>query len=247
MSAIVKRKDGKFTDIQGNLLEQVRPGVFRLADGREITRGKINDFVWCADKAKPPGITKQPKTMDLQGRVIGYHVRKDDDGNIIKQKVMDEDNLVVRGGRLWALHKLFNYPTSTISGYMPYWFGMGEGGATTDNTQNPLYPQDADTNLYSPVVFDAAQPAYADSGYKKPLTPGVFFITENVFSIIYTIVIPFAEGNGSGTTSLNELAMYLSPSQDVTETTFNLMSHVTMGSRPKTINDQYEFEWWIYL
>jgi hypothetical protein len=244
---IIKQQDGSYTLPDGTKLTAVRPGVFQTPDGRKIHRGLVRDFVWCADKMKPPQLATDPRSMDLRGRVVGYGITKNSDGTVTKKKVWDKDNLVVYNGRLWAFHKLFNFPASPIASYMPQWFSCGEGGCTTDNPRNPLYPQDNDTDMYSPVVIDVANPSYADYGKKKPLNPGVYFVTDQIISIIYTIYIDFQEANGAGQTSLNELGLFLSPSQDPTESTFWMFSHVCMSSFFKDVNSALELEWWIYI
>jgi len=246
---IIKQPDGSYALPDGTPLVCVRPGVYQTPDGREVHRGLVRDFVWCADKIKDPGLVaaKDRTSLNVQGKVTGYHIKKQDDGTVTKEKFMDKSNLVVYNGRLHCMHKYFDFPGSTIASYKPYWFSAGSGGCTTDNPQNPLYPQDHDTELYSIDVIDVANPLYADYGKKKPLNPGVFFITDQIIAKIWTIHIDFAELVGDGTVNLNELGMYLSPSQDPTESTFMLFSHVAFGTHPSTINDAYEFEWWVYI
>jgi len=216
-----------------------------LEDGRKIWKGRIKDETLrksFADKLQKPN-----PELGLRGAVRINHIRKNADGSEEIVETFEKSNLVVHNGRLWGFHKIFDYPASTIANYKPYWWSCGEGGATTDNPMNPLYPLDHDVALYSPVVLDPTNVTFADNGYKAPLAPGTNFITENIIAIIYSVYIDFNQATGAGTTNLNELGLWLAPTQDPTETTFMLLSHVCMATRPKTTADAYEFEWWLYM
>jgi len=209
-------------------------------DGRKTGVEKIEDRFGFGDKLGSPGNDK----FGLKGRVIGYEIDKK--GN--KEKFLDKSNLIVYNGRLWAWHKLFNYNNGILASYQPFWFGAGKAGVTSDGSNQPLVPNDHDVDLYAPVIFDAANPAYADMGKKKPVPqPGTFFVTQDIIALIYSIYIDYNELNEGGSVSLNELALYLSPTDGVNETEFLMLSHLCFGSKTKDPSTAYQFEWWLYI
>lgn len=156
--------------------------------------------------------------------------------------VVDKDNKIVFTGRNYLMQRLFNLPyemgINEKQSWLPRWFSVGSGGASESAPFQPIWPADEDVELYNLIVLNATPgPRYTTNGEKK-------LIDSVEFSSALTTKLTMTLDDTDAIDSLiNEAGLYVSESEEITETEFSLFSHVTFPTIPKSSMDSIIIEW----
>lgn len=168
-------------------------------------------------------------------------------------RIKKNDNLVFEGsnhivltGRHWLLQRTFNLPytptTDAQQNWLPLWFSVGSGGATEDNPFQNIFPTDEDINVYTPVkLVDTTDPVvapYSDTYYKKRISS---YSADSYLSLKCVLEVTYDEAVDE---YINEVGIFVAPTNLITETSFAMLSHITFPSISKTNLDQLTFEWY---
>lgn len=156
--------------------------------------------------------------------------------------IVDKDNKIVISGRNYLMQRLFNLPyqsgTNEKQNWLPRWFSVGSGGASESAPFQPIWPADEDTELYNIIVMDASGgPRYTINGEKK-LIDYVEFSSALTTKLTMTL-----DDTDAVNSIINEAGLYVSETEEITETNFSLFSHVTFPSIPKSSMDSIIIEW----
>ena len=208
------------------------------------------------------GIEEQLKPLDkTQMRGYVYTIHETRDGK--KELLGLDHNHIVLSGRKWLMQRAIGASmadTPNQHEWIIYWFGVGEGGANSSDPLNPLYTPDQQEDLVAPLrIQNNYYPEfrYCDEGRKK--TFKLFNnanaqmrydnINSEVLALFHLVVdlndcpyeLPYLG------VKINELALYVSPTNDSSETEFLMFSRYCMPTKFKSFNDRYIFLWYIYF
>ncbi len=156
--------------------------------------------------------------------------------------IVDKNNKIVITGRNYLMQRLFNLPyelgVNEKQTWLPRWFSVGSGGASETTPFQPIWPADEDTELYNILVLNpAGGPRYSSDG-KKKLIDSVEFSSSLTAKLTMTL-----DDTDAQDSIINEAGLYVSPTEDITETQFTMFSHVTFPSIPKSSMDSIIIEW----
>ena len=202
-----------------------------LNENIETTKIKIHDRV----KTPNDKVTEQNHRIILKGKV---KIKKND------ETILEKDNLIVLSGRHWLMERMFGLPYSLEDQKHLWnisWFSAGSGGATEDAPMHPIWPADEDKDVYYPVDFreiDALN-GKVSSTQRHKLIDSIEFVSYNTAKVTMTIDFEDCED-----CYINELGLYSAPSESVDNVLFDMVSHVTFPSIPKSFKDKLVVEWY---
>ena len=176
-------------------------------------------------------------SVNLRGFV---RIKKNDD------LVFEGNNHIVLTGRHWLLQRTFNIAYSPTNdsqqNWLPLWFAIGSGGASNDNPFQNIFPTDEDINVYHPIPFlettNAVVAPYANSYYKKRISS---YSIDSYLSLKCVLDVGYEEAVDK---HINEVGIFVAPTNLNTETSFVMLSHITFPTISKTNLDQLVFEWY---
>ncbi len=155
--------------------------------------------------------------------------------------LVDTDNHIVISGRHWLMQRMFGLPFSLETQqqeWLPRWFSVGSGGTALDTPFQPIWPTDNDIELFNPVVMNSAGgERYTTTGVKK-LIDGISY--ESSLTTKITMSLGYEDCINQ---YINEAGLFISPSEDSTETDFVMFSHVTFPTIPKSNLVELLIEW----
>lgn len=198
----------------------------------------------------------------MQGYVAVIHETKDGKREILPPT----HNHIVLTGRRWVMqscmHQNFSQSVQQKD-WRIYWFGVGNGGALAATPAIPLDTADTVTDLTSKIrikplsLGSSTSDKYSDDTYKKAFYSTTGEIAELSYSesrgeVMMLLQLqlnyddcPYEDPNLSA--SINELGIYISPTNLTTVTDYCLFSRYCRPTIYKTNGDSYTFLWYIYF
>ena len=195
----------------------------------------------------------------MRGYVFGLHETLDG-----KKEVIDfNPNHIVLSGRKWLMQRAIGSSmaeTPLQSEYFINWFGVGSGGANSSDILTPLYTPDQQDALNKPIKIYSAYNegySYSSDGYRKTFQKfdgknaqmRYDDINSEVVALFYLVLdfndcpyqMPYLG------VSINELALYTSPSENADEEDYIMFSRYCLPTKHKTNIDKFVFMWYIYF
>ena len=202
--------------------------------------------------------TSDNQNDNMHGYVYCIHETKDG-----KKELLDHDNNhIVLIGRKWLMQRAIgaSINSDNQNDYFIRWFGIGNGGTNPSDPLNPLYTSDTKTDLSSPIkIYNSYSEGYnySDNGFKKSFkkynninAQMKFDTTTNEVIALFHLVIDYNdcpyEAPKLGV-SINELALYASPSEKSSEENFIMFSRYCMPTKYKSSVDKYTMLWYLYF
>lgn len=195
---------------------------------------------------------------NMSGYVYCIHETKDGK----KELINDNNNHIVLVGRKWLMQRAIGASINADSqnDWFIQWFGIGNGGTNASDPLNPLYTSDTKTDLSSPIkIYNSYSNGYtySDNGYKKTFkkyngnnAQMKFDTTTNEVIALFHLVVDYNdcpyEAPKLGV-SINELALYASPSENSSEENFIMFSRYCMPTKYKSNSDKLSFLWYLYF
>lgn len=174
----------------------------------------------------------------IQESMKGKIILRNQDKDIILQ----QDNHIVLCGRNYRMQRLCGIPydiNSDMETWVPRWFSLGNGGATSDSPFQPIWPADEDTDVYNHLKFvDTYSARYTVDCYKK-LIDSVEYVSYTTVKFTMSI-----DPEDVANQYINEAGLFAAPSEASTTTDFVMISHSTFPSIPKSDFDSLILEWY---
>ena len=195
----------------------------------------------------------------MSGYVYCIHETK----NGHKELVSDDHNHIVLVGRKWLMQRAVgsSLDENNQCNWFINWFGLGCGGANTSDPLNPLYTPDNQLDLANPIKIHNNNYyegyTYTNDEYKKTFKKYnntnaqlKYDPTTNEVVALFHLIVEYKdcpyEAPKLGVT-INEMALYASPTQNSNEENFVMFSRYCMPSKYKSYTDKYYFLWFIYF
>lgn len=158
--------------------------------------------------------------------------------------LIEKDNHIVITGRNWLMQRAFGLPFDLENQkhlWSLRWFSLGNGGTAIDAPFQPIWPTDEDVDVFNKIQFvlpTNRTGRHNEDCYKK-LIDGISF--ESALTTKVTMTVAYDDCVNE---YINEAGLFASPTEELVENRFNLFSHVTFPTIPKSNLAELTIEWY---